>query len=248
MIGTTLGRFRVVALLGAGGMGEVYEAEDATLARRVALKVLPSGVAADPARRARFLREARAAAKLGHPGIVAVHEAVEIDGKLVLVMELVRGTTLDSLVPAGGMSLREVLGHAIPLTSAVAGAHVEGIVHRDLKPNNVMVTGDGRLKVLDFGIARHAASGEGDAGSTATETAEGTVLGTVATGAAPTTCCRSPTRMATPRPSSSSTAASGPPASRARAIRGTSRSTTRRAGGPCAAGRTRARRCPKGRC
>jgi eukaryotic-like serine/threonine-protein kinase len=154
MIGSQLGHYRLVELLGKGGMGEVYLAEDTRLGRRIAIKVLDPEVASDPDRRARFEREARAAAALNHPSIVTIHSVEEIDGVPFLTLELIDGQTLATLIPDGGLPLDRLLTLAIPLADAVGAAHQRGITHRDLKPANVMVTQDGRVKVLDFGLAK----------------------------------------------------------------------------------------------
>jgi serine/threonine protein kinase len=143
-----------VSRLGAGGMGEVYAADDLKLGRRVALKVLPRDMAADPERLHRFQREARAVAALNHPNIVTIYTVEEADGVQFLTMELVEGKTLTDVIPKGGLPLEELLKLAVPLVEAIAFAHQHGIVHRDLKPPNIMLTEDGRLKVLDFGLAK----------------------------------------------------------------------------------------------
>ena len=156
MVGTTLSHYRVVELLGRGGMGEVYAAEDLKLRRRVALKVLRSDMAADHERRRRFEREAQAVAALNHPGIVTIYSVEHEKGVAFLTMEMLDGKTLDQIVPRGGLPLADFLRIAIPLADAVNAAHERGILHRDLKPGNVMVTIDGRVKVLDFGLAKLA--------------------------------------------------------------------------------------------
>ncbi|MEA2604839.1 MAG: eukaryotic-like serine/threonine-protein kinase [Acidobacteriota bacterium] len=153
MIGTSLAHYRVLRRLGAGGMGEVYLALDTRLQREVALKVLPETLA-DSARLARFEREARAVAALNHPNIVTLHAIEEADGRPFLVLELVEGETLRQRIPSTGFELEELLRLAVPLVDAVAAAHARGVTHRDLKPDNVMVTWDGHLKVLDFGLAK----------------------------------------------------------------------------------------------
>ncbi len=183
MIGTQLGHYRIERLLGTGGMGEVYLADDIRLGRRVALKVLSATLAGDPDRRERFEREARAAAALNHPNIVTIHSVEEEGGVPFLTLELIDGKTLAELIPEGGLSLDRVLELGIPLTDAVGAAHQRGITHRDLKPANVMVTTDGRLKVLDFGLAKvkeeaRLAAEEGMA--TAALTGDGRIVGTVA--------------------------------------------------------------------
>ncbi|HSG01613.1 MAG TPA: protein kinase, partial [Vicinamibacterales bacterium] len=183
MIGKTLGHYRIESLLGKGGMGEVYLAEDTKLGRQVALKILSSELAGDADRRQRFEREARAAAALNHPNIVTIHSVEEADGVPFLTLELVDGETLSSLIPPGGMSLEKLLTIAIPLADAIGAAHQRGITHRDLKPANVMVTGEGRVKVLDFGLAKlKEEAWQAASASLPTQelTGEGRILGTVA--------------------------------------------------------------------
>src|SRR5436190_7471164 len=166
MIGTTVGHYRIVEQLGKGGMGEVYLAEDLKLGRRVALKVLPRELASDDTWRQRFEREARAVAALNHPNIVTIHSVEEVDGVAFFTLELVDGQTLGALIPSGGMPLDRLLACAIPMADAVGAAHQRGITHRDLKPLNVMVTAEGRVKVLDFGLAKVAAQEDDDLGAT----------------------------------------------------------------------------------
>jgi len=161
--GTRLGTYEIVAPLGAGGMGEVYRAKDLRLGREVALKVLPADVATHPDRLARFEREARTVAGLSHPNIVVLH-SVEDDGDVrFLTMELVEGQSLDQHVEPGGLPLARVLDIGIALADALTTAHEKGVVHRDLKPANVMLTREGRVKVLDFGLAKLAAEPAGSA-------------------------------------------------------------------------------------
>ncbi|MEP6994703.1 MAG: protein kinase [Acidobacteriota bacterium] len=183
LIDRTLGHYRITAAIGAGGMGEVYRATDTKLGRDVALKVLPSEMAADPERLDRFQREARALAALDHPGIVSVFSVEESDGVHFLTMQLVEGESLDHLIPEGGFPLDQLLEIAVPLSDALAAAHEKSIVHRDLKPANVMVPDRGRVKVLDFGLAKLAApkTGEPLHSQLPTEmhTREGVVMGTV---------------------------------------------------------------------
>jgi tetratricopeptide (TPR) repeat protein len=180
--GSRLGHYHVVALIGKGGMGEVYRATDTRLHRDVALKVLPADVAADPGRVARFQREARAVAGLNHPHVVTIHSVEESGGLHFLTMELVEGQTLGALLNGNGVSAEQFLAVALPLTDGVAAAHARGITHRDLKPQNVMFGRDGRLKVLDFGLAKFAeirsAGMHPDDVSTALQTHEG-VVGTL---------------------------------------------------------------------
>ncbi len=135
-------------------MGDVYLAKDTKLDRNIALKVLPAELAESDERRARFEREAKAIAALNHPNIITVHSVEEADGVHFITMELVKGKTLAELLPRKGFPLQKFLAVAIPLADAVDAAHEQGIIHRDLKPGNVMVTDDGRVKVLDFGLAR----------------------------------------------------------------------------------------------
>jgi serine/threonine protein kinase/tetratricopeptide (TPR) repeat protein len=183
LIGRTLAHFRITAAIGAGGMGEVYRATDTRLGRDVALKVLPAEVASSPERLERFQREARALAALDDPGIVTVYSVEEADGVHFLTMQLVEGEPLDKLIPEGGMPVERILEIATGLAEALAAAHEKGIVHRDLKPANVMVATDGRVKVLDFGLARMIGAIEGSSGgselSTDVKTREGVLLGTV---------------------------------------------------------------------
>src|SRR5512134_1913403 len=181
--GTRLGTYEIVAPLGAGGMGEVYRAHDTRLGRDVALKVLPADVAAHADRLARFEREARTVAALNHPNIVTLFSVEDQDGFRFLTMELVEGQNLSALVIPGGLPLARLLELAIPLADALAAAHEKGVVHRDLKPGNVMVTREGRVKVLDFGLAKMA--GDEMAGQAQQQTiaspatGAGEVLGTV---------------------------------------------------------------------
>ena len=152
--GTRLGPYEILGPLGAGGMGEVYRARDARLGRDVAIKVLPADRLSDEVQRVRFVREARAASALDHPNIVTIHEIESEGGVDFIVMELVAGRNLRTLIPRQGLPVPEVLRIAIPLADALAAAHAAGIVHRDLKPANVMVTPQGVVKVLDFGLAK----------------------------------------------------------------------------------------------
>ena len=182
--GHHLGPYEIVAPLGAGGMGEVYRARDSRLGREVAIKVLPEAVAAHADRLARFEREARTVAALNHPNIVTLYAIEQENGIRFLAMELVEGQSLDRLVVSGGLPLVRVLELAVPLADALAAAHERGVVHRDLKPANVMVTREGRVKVLDFGLAKSELAGPAtDATQAATVAAPisavGQVVGTV---------------------------------------------------------------------
>ncbi len=155
--GTKLGGYEILTPLGAGGMGEVYRARDLRLGREVALKVLPAAVSRDAERLARFEREARTVAALSHPNIVMLFSVEDAGEVRFLTMELVEGTSLDHEVTPGGLPPRRVIEIGIALADGLAAAHEKGVIHRDLKPANVMLTRDGRLKVLDFGLAKLAA-------------------------------------------------------------------------------------------
>lgn len=180
--GTKLGLYEIQSPLGAGGMGEVYRATDTKLGRDVALKVLPAEMADDPERLARFRREAKTLAQLDHPNIVTIHSVEESDGVHFLTMQLVEGQPLDRLIPAWGLPVEQIVEIASALGDALAAAHDKGIVHRDLKPANVMVTNDGRVKVLDFGLAKDVSeSRPGYATLTSdSQTRVGVVMGTPA--------------------------------------------------------------------
>ncbi len=180
-VGTRLGPYEILAPLGAGGMSEVWRARDAKLGRDVALKVLPEELARDPERLARFEREARAVAALNHPNIVTVYSVDEVAGVRFITMEVVEGRTLAELIPEDGMQVDTLLRLAIPLADALASAHERGVIHRDLKPGNVMVTTEGRVKVLDFGLAKLTAADSSDPELTATGlTRGGQIIGTPA--------------------------------------------------------------------
>jgi serine/threonine protein kinase len=152
--GDKLGNFEVVALIGRGGMGEVYRARDLRLKRDVAIKTLPPGVAGDRDRIARFEREARAASALNHPNIVSIYDIGTEGGLSFIVSELVDGETLARLIQRGPLPLRKLIEVSTQICEGLAAAHAAGVIHRDLKPGNIMLTGDGRVKILDFGLAR----------------------------------------------------------------------------------------------
>ena len=159
--GKMLAHYRILSEIGRGGMGVVYEAQDTTLDRRIALKILPEEATAKLDRLERFRREARVVAALNHPGIVTIHSVEEAEGIHFLTMELVRGKTLHERIPAGGLPADRIFQIAIPLAEALSAAHERGVIHRDLKPSNVLVTEEGRIKVLDFGLAKLASVEEG---------------------------------------------------------------------------------------
>jgi serine/threonine-protein kinase len=180
VIGSRLGQFVIHAALGSGGMGEVYEAEDTRLHRRVALKVVRQDVAADPVRRMRLEREASAVAMLNHPHIVTVYSLEEHDGVLFITMELIEGSTLASSLPAQGFPFERVRRISLELADALSAAHACGVVHRDLKPSNVMLTRGGVAKVLDFGLSRLAVEQSDAKISTDSLTVDGSLVGTAA--------------------------------------------------------------------
>jgi Tol biopolymer transport system component len=183
MIGQTLSHFKITAKLGEGGMGEVYRAKDKKLGREVAIKVLPEAVASDPERLARFEREARAVAALSHPNILAIYDFGTEDGVTYAVTELLEGATLREVLEGGGVPQRKAVEYARQAANGLAAAHGKGVVHRDLKPENLFVTTEGRIKILDFGLAKLFEAGTGEAPTMAptvgAETGPGVVLGTV---------------------------------------------------------------------
>src|SRR5262245_502056 len=152
--GTRLGPYVIAAPLGAGGMGEVYKAHDPRLGRDVAIKVLPPGLSADPERLTRFEQEARAAAALNHPNILAVHDIGQHDGSPYIVSELLEGETVRDRLNGSALPARKAVEYAVQIAHGLAAAHDKGIVHRDLKPANLFITTDGRVKILDFGLAK----------------------------------------------------------------------------------------------
>jgi serine/threonine protein kinase/Flp pilus assembly protein TadD len=180
--GKTLGHYGILSPLGAGGMGEVYRARDTKLNRDVALKILPAEMALDPDRLARFQREARTVAALNHPNIVTIFSVEEVEGIHFLTMELIEGSPLGKLIPAEGLPPAQIVEIAHALAEALAAAHEKGIIHRDLKPANVMMTKDGRVKVLDFGLAKETRPPSCDDGTVTSpdRTQAGMVMGTPA--------------------------------------------------------------------
>src|SRR5262245_18526510 len=181
--GTKLGPYEILAPIGAGGMGEVYRARDPRLTREVAIKVLPATFSQDADRLKRFEAEARAAGVLNHPNITAVYDFGSHDGSPYIVTELLEGETLRSRLGPGAISARKAIDYAGQIATGLAAAHEKGIVHRDLKPENVFLTKDGRVKILDFGLAKlkpEGGDGAGtDIGTVSGGTQPGVVLGTM---------------------------------------------------------------------
>src|SRR5512139_2162484 len=162
MIGKTLGHYQITSQLGKGGMGEVFQAKDQVLGRDVAIKVLPEEFATDADRIARFQREAKLLASLNHTNIASIYGLEESGGTNFLVLELVEGETLADRIKAGPVPVEESLKLALQIAEALEAAHEKGVIHRDLKPANIKVTPEGKVKVLDFGLAK-AFSGEQEA-------------------------------------------------------------------------------------
>ena len=154
MIGKTLGHYKIISQLGRGGMGEVYLAEDLSLDRKVALKFLPDVFTGDPERMARFEREAKLLASLNHPNIAAIYGLEQADGKRFLIMEYVEGETLQARISKGALPLEDALAVCRQIAEGLEAAHEKGVIHRDLKPANVMITGQEKVKILDFGLAK----------------------------------------------------------------------------------------------
>src|SRR5205809_1503706 len=181
--GVRLGVYEIQAPLGAGGMGEVYRARDTRLGREVALKVLPEELSLDRDRLARFEQEARSASALNHPNVITIHEVGREGDRSFIAMELVDGKTLRELTASGPLPIRKLLAVAAQVAEGLAKAHAVGIVHRDLKPENVMVSKDGFVKILDFGLAKLVELEPSGVSAMPTlarpETHPGTVLGTV---------------------------------------------------------------------
>src|SRR5437899_598806 len=182
----TIAHYRILRQLGKGGMGVVYEAEDTKLVRRVALKFLPENTQRDSQALERFLREARAASALNHPGICTIHAIEEHGGRTFIAMELLEGQTLDKLVPLGSLSMPRTIEIGIQLADALDAAHKKGIIHRDIKPANIFVTDRGAVKILDFGLAKllpeHHAGLDGSTlgdPDTLLLTSPGTAVGTI---------------------------------------------------------------------
>jgi eukaryotic-like serine/threonine-protein kinase len=181
--GSKISHYEITAKIGEGGMGVVYKAKDSHLDRFVAIKVLPPERVSDPTRKARFVQEAKAASALNHPNIITVHDIDQQDGVDFIVMEYVSGKTLDEMIPRKGMKLSDALKYAVQIADALSKAHSAGIIHRDVKPYNVLVGEDGRVKILDFGLAKlteAAPLSEDEATRTIPTTDEGMIVGTVA--------------------------------------------------------------------
>jgi serine/threonine protein kinase len=170
LTGRTLGHYRIVEKIGEGGMGEVYRAHDERLDREVAVKVLPQEVAQRRERLDRFEREARAVAKLDHPNILAIHDFGTDDGITYAVMELLDGQSFREVISQGGFTTVDAIKCAEAIIEGLAAAHDKGIVHRDLKPENIFLTRDGRIKILDFGLAKLVPCESSAAEATATPT------------------------------------------------------------------------------
>jgi serine/threonine protein kinase len=179
---TRLGPYEIIAPIGAGGMGEVYCARDTRLGRDVAIKVLPCSFSADPDHLHRFEREARAAAALNHPNILSVFQMGTYEGAPYLVSELLEGQTLREHIRRGPLTVRTAINYAVQIANGLAAAHDKGIVHRDLKPENLFVAKDGRVKILDFGLAKLTQPKPDTTATTrplAEETKPGLLIGTV---------------------------------------------------------------------
>ena len=184
MIGRTISHYQVIEKLGAGGMGEIWKAQDARLNRMVAIKVLTNANAGDSDRRRRFIQEAQAASALNHPNIITIYDITSDEESEYMVMEYVAGKTLSDLIPVGGLGVAKTLQYSVQMADALRAAHAAGIVHRDLKPGNVMVTESGLVKILDFGLAKVSMATklteETQTMGAAPMTVEGSILGTVA--------------------------------------------------------------------
>src|SRR6476646_4792248 len=182
--GTTLGQYEIISLIGEGGMGEVYRARDKALGRDVAIKVLPGAFSADPDRLKRFEQEAQAAGSLNHPNILVIYHVGTNNGAPYIVSELLDGESLRERISGAPLPQRKAIDYALQIAHGLAAAHEKGIVHRDLKPENLFVTKDGRIKILDFGLAKLTQpDGNGvvqtDIPTRRVDTDPGTVMGTI---------------------------------------------------------------------
>src|SRR5437870_4398175 len=184
LVNQTISQYKVLSLIGAGGMGEVYRARDEKLGREVAIKVLPAAFSADAERLRRFEQEAQAAGALNHPNILVIHHIDTHNGAPYIVSELLEGETLRERMPDAALPQRKAIDYALQTAHGLAAAHAKGIVHRDLKPENLFVTNDGRVKILDFGLAKLTATSDGTQSQTEVPTRKvntdpGTVMGTM---------------------------------------------------------------------
>ncbi len=182
--GTQLGPYEIVSQIGAGGMGEVYRARDTKLGRDVAIKVLPAAFSADMERLRRFEQEAQAAGALNHPNVLVIYHIDTHDGAPYIVSELLEGETLRERMSGKSLPQRKAIDYALQTAHGLAAAHEKGIVHRDLKPENLFVTKDGRVKILDFGLAKLTGAGDGTQSQTQVptrriDTDPGVVMGTI---------------------------------------------------------------------
>ncbi len=186
MLGQTILHYQILQKLGAGGMGDIYKAQDTRLNRFVAIKALSADNSGDPEHRRRFIQEAQAASSLNHPNIITIHDIVSYDGQEFMVMEFVSGKALSELISPSGLPIADILRYSVQIADALQAAHAAGIIHRDLKPGNIMVTESGLVKILDFGLAKMT---ENSALTSLTDdtktigsgplTVEGSILGTV---------------------------------------------------------------------
>ncbi|MCH8320897.1 MAG: serine/threonine protein kinase, partial [Acidobacteria bacterium] len=180
MVGETISHYKILEKIGQGGMGEVYLAQDTTLDRKVALKFLPEELQQDSTARKRFLREAKSAAALDHPYICKIYEIGEAEEKSFIAMEYIQGATLREKLTEGPLLVRKALETATEIAEALEAAHKQKIVHRDLKPSNIMLTPEGHVKVMDFGLAKRVTPAEGQGEDITTAlTQQGSTLGTV---------------------------------------------------------------------
>ena len=164
--GATLNQYRILGLIGRGGMGEVYAADDTRLGRKVAIKILPATLADDAERLRRFTQEARAVSALNHPSILTIYDVDEVGGHPFLVTEFIDGHTLRERLRRGTLEVREAVEIAYQVAGALSAAHAAGIVHRDVKPENIMLRDDGHAKLLDFGLAKIAQDAAGSTDET----------------------------------------------------------------------------------
>src|SRR5215813_8747833 len=182
-LGTTLGRYEIRSKVGEGGMGEVYQGRDTQLGRDVAVKVLPTTLSTDTERLRRFEQEACAASALNHPNILVVHDIGAHDGTTYVVSELLEGETLRKRIGGSPLGQRRAIDYALQIANGLAAAHEKGIIHRDLKPDNIFITNDGRIKILDFGLAKltqpDGNQQQTDIPTRRVDTGPGVVMGTV---------------------------------------------------------------------